>query len=204
MSFLNSSTSSSSVSSNNSDYLIVESYRKPRCFQERIDEQYFTNTEFKNRFRFSKTSVDYLLELIEDDLHQLDGRGCPLSPRQQLMLTLRYYATGCFQTVAGDLFGVCQSTVFNVVHKVSRSIARLSRNIITMPSTFEQISYAKTSFFDMKGIPKTIGCIDGCHIPIISPGIDNAELYRNRKGFFSINVQGVCDAKSKFIDIVAR
>lgn len=31
-----------------------------------------------------------------------------------------------------------------------------------------------------------------------------AEIYRNRKGFFSINVQTLCDADLKILDIVAR
>ena len=49
-----------------------------------------------------------------------------------------------------------------------------------------------------------VGVIDGCHIPIQSPGGNDAELFRNRKGFFSINVQGICDANLNFTNIVAR
>lgn len=35
-------------------------------------------------------------------------------------------------------------------------------------------------------------------------GGDNAELFRNRKLYFSINVQAVCDTQLRFRDIVAR
>lgn len=35
-------------------------------------------------------------------------------------------------------------------------------------------------------------------------GGDNAELYRNRKGVFSINVQTLCDSELQILDIVAR
>lgn len=35
-------------------------------------------------------------------------------------------------------------------------------------------------------------------------GGENAELFRNRKGYFSLNVQVVCDHNLKAIDIVAR
>ncbi|XP_046408741.1 putative nuclease HARBI1 [Ischnura elegans] len=62
----------------------------------------------------------------------------------------------------------------------------------------------KTKLFNVAGFPSVIGCIDGTHIPIQSPGGDNAELFRNRKGYFSINVQVVCDADLKIIDIVSR
>lgn len=42
-------------------------------------------------------------------------------------------------------------------------------------------------------ISGVVGLIDFTHIPIISPGGDNAELFRNRKGFFPINMQAICD-----------
>lgn len=41
-------------------------------------------------------------------------------------------------------------------------------------------------------------------MPIVSPGGEQAELFRNRKGYFSINVQAVCDADGKFIDFICR
>jgi len=46
--------------------------------------------------------------------------------------------------------------------------------------------------------------VDGTHIRIVSPGGDEAEIYRNRKGFFSINMQGVCTSDLKFVNLVAR
>lgn len=35
-------------------------------------------------------------------------------------------------------------------------------------------------------------------------GMDNAELFRNRKGYFSINVQTVCSVDLKIMDLIAR
>ena len=37
-----------------------------------------------------------------------------------------------------------------------------------------------------------------------SPEGEQAERFRNRKGYFSINVQGVCDSELKIINIIAR
>lgn len=41
-------------------------------------------------------------------------------------------------------------------------------------------------------------------MPIQSPGGQNAELFRNRKGYFSINVQVVSDASLEVRNITAR
>lgn len=49
-----------------------------------------------------------------------------------------------------------------------------------------------------------MGCIDCTHIQIQSPGGNNAELFRNRKGVFSINIQAICDPNFFFTDIVIR
>jgi len=49
-----------------------------------------------------------------------------------------------------------------------------------------------------------IGCIDCTHVRIKCPNQEQAMLYVNRKGFYSINVQVVCDAQRRILDIIAR
>ncbi|KAK5647938.1 hypothetical protein RI129_002830 [Pyrocoelia pectoralis] len=62
----------------------------------------------------------------------------------------------------------------------------------------------KTMFFGIAGFPGVIGCIDGTHIPIKNPGGQNAEVYRNCKGWMSLNVQVVAGPRSEILDIVIR
>ena len=52
-------------------------------------------------------------------------------------------------------------------------------------------------------MPGVMGCVDGTHIPIQSPGGEDVEMYRCRKGFYSLNVLGICDSELKFLHIVA-
>ncbi len=53
------------------------------------------------------------------------------------------------------------------------------------------------------GFPGVVGAIDGTHVRIISPTV-NEEAYVNRKGFHSINVQVVFDAAYKILDLVPK
>lgn len=122
-----------------------------------------------------------------------------------MLVALRFFATGSFLIVCGELVGVHYSTASRIVYKVSRAIARLSRRFIKMPRTAEEKAEVKRGFFRIARFPRCIGAIDCTHVRIQRPGGDNeSELYRNRKMFFSINVQVVCDSQLQVRNIVAR
>jgi hypothetical protein len=112
---------------------------------------------------------------------------------------------GCFvQIVTGDLFGVDKSTACRIIHRVSATIASLSGQFITFPTTREERAATMRRFHAIAAFPGILAAIDCTHVAIESPGGDNAELYRNRKGYFSVNVQATCDADLRISNIVAR
>ncbi len=62
----------------------------------------------------------------------------------------------------------------------------------------------KVAEFETKyGMIQAFGCIDGTHVPIICPGT-NSQDYYNYKGFYSLNVQAVCDYRGHFLDVECR
>lgn len=159
------------------------------------------DNEFASRYRFSKEAVENLLIIIGDLDSAYDQRDTDLSGIEKLCVALRFYASGSFQSINGDLVGIHQTTVSRIVDRVSTAIIEQMPRFIAFPPDLNEI---KHGFMDYSRIPSIIGAIDGTHIPIISPGGDNAELFRCRKGYFSINVQCVCDSKGNFTDIVCR
>lgn len=52
----------------------------------------------------------------------------------------------------------------------------------------------------VNGIHGVVGCIDGTHIRISAPSRGDNSYY-NRKGFHSVLLQVVCDARKKFLDV---
>jgi len=56
----------------------------------------------------------------------------------QLLIALRYYATGCFQIVAADLINVHKATTCRAIHRVSRAIASLRSQYVSFPETDDE------------------------------------------------------------------
>lgn len=103
--------------------------------------------------------------------------------------------------ISGDLHGVSQPTVSRIVTKVSRPIAAYLPRFVHFP---DDIKFLQTEFYNIARFPQVIGYIDCTHVRIKCPNQEQAMLYVNRKGFYSINVQVVCDAQRRILDIVAR
>lgn len=108
----------------------------------------------------------------------------------KLLIALRFYAVGCFLQPLADLFGLSKSTACDVVAEVSYLIAsKLRRQFLTMPTNHAEIQSAKIHFQRIANFPFVVGAVDGTFIRLQSMGGDTAELFRNRKQFFSINCQ---------------
>lgn len=112
-------------------------------------------------------------------------------------MALRFYAVGCFIEPLSDMFGVSMSSAIRVVSEVSYLICHKLRRqylIGMLPTTPNEIVNAKALYYRFAGFPLAVGSVDCTHIHVRSFGGPNAELYRNRKGYFSINVQAIVSA----------
>ena len=185
----------------------LTSNRKVYTVQTRLNPmQKYNDENFRKRFRLTKSSVIYLHSLIGADLEPIKTRvGFTLSALDKILITLRYYATACFQQVAADFYGVVESTVCKIVPIVSDKIASLRATFIHMPTTDDEMDQTKQDFFRVAGMPAIIGAIDGTLVKIQEVGgIQNKTDFYCRKQFYALNVQIVCDANALIQDIVAR
>ncbi|KAK5649344.1 hypothetical protein RI129_000373 [Pyrocoelia pectoralis] len=180
-------------------------YGIPRQVYARADNfNRFNELSFFQRFRLTKNTILALLPQIEHHLEFPHDNNQSVSPINQLLLCLRYYATGSHLLAMGDFAGVHVSTACRIIKKVSHAIALMYPNYIKMPQTADEIHRAQEGFFQISAFPRVIGALDCTHVRIQSPGGEDAEIYRNRKGYFSVNVQAVCNAQLKFFNVVAR
>ncbi|KAJ8981059.1 hypothetical protein NQ317_018032 [Molorchus minor] len=157
----------------------------------------------RQMFRLYKDTAQHLLILIEDDLQYPNNLNNAVSPMNQLLTALRLFSTGGHLSTVADYMQMDISTVSRIVVRVSEAIARLSPQYIRMPENGRFIE-EQTKFYEIARFPKVIAVVDGTHIKIQSPGGEDAEIFRNRKSYFSVNTQVACNADLKFLNIVAR
>ncbi|XP_071574963.1 putative nuclease HARBI1 [Temnothorax nylanderi] len=131
-------------------------------------------------------------------------RNNAIPPVIQLMVALRFYATGSFFMTVGDFCGISEVSAHSIVHRVSPAIAALRNQFIKLPTSPEEICRNQQEFYQTAKFIRVVGCMDCTHVKIQSYGGETSELYRNRKEFFSINVQVIINARLEIIDIVAR
>lgn len=99
------------------------------------------------------------------------SRNNSVSPINQLLATLRFYATGAHLLSIGDYIQADKATVCRIVKKTTRLIASLANEYIYMPRNELEIAEAQNKFYEIAGFPRVIGAIDGTHVRIQSPGI---------------------------------
>ncbi|KAJ8915344.1 hypothetical protein NQ315_008231 [Exocentrus adspersus] len=164
--------------------------------------------EFIRRFRVSKRTTADILEQIEHLLTHRSNRNQAVSPLQQLLLTLRFFATGSFYITVADFGGVHKSTVGKIVQRVVHALATLRPNYIHFPDTAEEKEAVAIKFYRIARFPRVLGAVDCTHIKLQSPDFNTdptlLKTSETAKDIFSLNIQVVCNADNQIIDIVAR
>ena len=135
--------------------------------------------------------------MLAPDLERPTERTHTLKPQEQVLVALRFFASGSFLEVVGDTVGgIPKCTVSRIVSRVSTALARKQNQCVRWPSTAAERQEIKQGFFEKGGFPGVIGCIDGTHVRIQGPSAHKSEIV-NGKGFHSINVQVICDHRGK-------
>ena len=84
----------------------VPPQRRPRHFRNRDGFSLeFSDEELRARYRFSRQSIMVISDLVRDDLQRGTHRNHALTVEQQVMVTLRFLASGSFLQVVGDTLG---------------------------------------------------------------------------------------------------
>ena len=169
--------------------------RADRVFRRGIDDvlMYYSDNELHQRYRFSRHTIRYITGLVAEKISPTTNRSQSVSATKQVLITLRFLASGSFQQVTGDtVAGLDKSTVSRIIRRVTVALSRKLDQFVKFPDTEEERDSIKQGLYEIANFPCAIGVIDASHIKIIAPK-DNEWDFVNRKRYHSINVQGICD-----------
>ena len=168
--------------------------RLPRVFKRHLPWEGFLGEKLVKRYRLGRDSLLFLARLIEGEVRPITKRNHSVSTEEQLVVALRFFASGSFLQVIGDTHGYDKTTVSRIVRRVSLAPANKHQLWIKFPTTMEEKYAIRAGMYQIAGFPCVIGCIDCTHICTQAPS-QNEQNYVNRKGYHIVNVQVICDDK---------
>ena len=117
-----------------------------------------------------------------------------------MSIYVKYVSTQLTLQTIADILGVCEATIFDLVKRMSFVIcSELMPLLIKWPTGY-RVEKTINEFQHLKEFPGVLGAIDGSHIPIRTP-TEHQENYINRKGFHSVILQAVYNARMHFLDV---
>ncbi|CAH2004839.1 unnamed protein product [Acanthoscelides obtectus] len=156
---------------------------------------------FQNFYRMSRECFYNVLALVKEGLEKRSTNFRePICPEERLLITLRYFASGCSFKALSYYFVKGHSTVRAVVHQTAKVIwEKLQPKYMPVPTTAKWMQIADR-FHSLWNLPNCIGSIDGKHIRIQAPP-RSGSAYINYKGFFSTVLLAVADADGMFVTV---
>ena len=147
---------------------VERGHRRPRKFRlsnnSLIDD--YTDEELRARYRFGRQSILYITNLLARDLRRSTARNHTLTPLHQVLIALRFFASGSFLQVIGDTVGVDKSTVSRAVSDVARALAAKQEMFIKWPTTNAELVENKNAFYRRGGFPSVIDNFGGSHFVV--------------------------------------
>ncbi|KAL3689513.1 hypothetical protein R1sor_015822 [Riccia sorocarpa] len=164
--------------------------------------QAFDEERWIRTLRMPKQLFQWVCTRLGPSIQKQDTRFRNAVPVEvRVGVTLFRLCTGSSYFNTGDRFGVGESTAHEIVEETVKAVVQvLGPEMVYWPRGTE-MERVTAQFFRKCGLPNCQGAVDGSHIPIRGPGGDEHQGdYSNRKSFYSILLQAVCDADGVFLD----
>ncbi|XP_071637288.1 putative nuclease HARBI1 isoform X1 [Temnothorax longispinosus] len=125
------------------------------------------------------------------------GGSEPTTPELDILSFLWFAGNKVCLRDVSQRFGVCHATTFRQNDRVINFFIDMAPKIIK----FENNELSASEFLQVAGFPNVIGCVDGTSIKVRTPAHKIKSTYVNRHDIPAITLQGICDARKRFIDV---
>ena len=181
----------------------------PNARYQRDAEAYLrdkTDSFLIDMYRLDKEGILHFSSLLDSAPNIKPKTKAGLSPLIQLLVALRFYATGSSLKSLLDTgsFNLSHGSVYNCIVRVSLALRNMIKSEVDYPFDANVITSIKQGFFEYGGFPGVMGAIDGTMIKIKAPSV-REDIYVGRKtdGHY-LNIQFICDSNLTFLDAVIK
>uniref|UniRef100_UPI00398F418E putative nuclease HARBI1 n=1 Tax=Pristiophorus japonicus TaxID=55135 RepID=UPI00398F418E len=154
-----------------------------------------------HRLRFRKDIIRQLCNFLQPDLQSQTWLRLALSIATKLTIALNFYTTGSFQSATVDISNISQFAAHHSIRQVTDAFYK-RRDYISFPMSREKQLEWQTGFVRIAGFPRVQSTIDCTHVALRVPQ-NNPEMFRNHKGFHTLNVL-VCNHHRKIMAVDVR
>lgn len=168
--------------------------QRERFFRDRTDPLQNDDKHLLRYYRFPREDIIMIINELDSVLQRPTARSQALSTSTQVLIALRFYASGTFQNVLTDTVGVTQPSVSHAINAVTTALYKKAIAYIRMPIGVAEVNKTMQEFAQICQFPRVIGAVDGTHIPIKAP-VESENIYINRKNYHSLNCQVICNAQ---------
>ncbi|XP_043212254.1 putative nuclease HARBI1 [Amphibalanus amphitrite] len=149
-------------------------------------------------FRMSVIEFDEILVKIEPAItKQTTHLRDPIPAAERLAVTLRFFAAGGTMKSVAESYRLGFATIRLIIIETCRAIWEVIGPDVLAPPTPEQWRQHALDFEQHWQFPNCIGAVDGKHVQMEKP-INSGSINFNYKGFCSIILMAVVDAKCRF------
>ena len=79
--------------------------RKARVYHREIDSlRSYSENELRSRYRFGREGLQFIIDLLSDEIAPATRRSHSLSEKMKVLVTLQFLVLGSFLEVVGDTF----------------------------------------------------------------------------------------------------
>lgn len=160
-----------------------------RRYDRRNNELDLTDTDFYERYRFTKRQFHVLHQRLSNRL-LVANKNHALSSSARLLVALRFYASNAFYYGVGDMegkvfmmftlrncllfcfiLGLAKSSTSRILRQVTNAILEEFDGIVAWPLNEDDRIRIAAGFFrkNRPGMPNVCGAIDGSLVPIEAP-----------------------------------
>jgi hypothetical protein len=165
------------------------------------ERPWFTDEEFKQKYRVSREALDHIYEKVKDHKVFKNKRGPrQLHPKYQLMVLLDYLGTegsGANNPRQRSYFHIGRGTAHNARKRARKAILSLGPEYYYWPDEDERKKISER-YRKKFNLPNCVGVIDGTLFPLLfSPQTEDAADYHGRKYQWSLTCVVVSDDKRR-------